>query len=115
MFFFLCRSTSPNITQRNASAREVVLAKQKQKMKPLHFKNPTAGGSQPTKPNTTQPSLQPQAAVSSSSTAPVADDPITATTSTPPRPNATIMQAGLWTRFWLFLGCLSPVYSDGHH
>ncbi|KAG1851855.1 hypothetical protein DFJ58DRAFT_792034, partial [Suillus subalutaceus] len=26
-----------------------------------------------------------------------------------------LRQAGLWTRFWLLIGCLSPEYQDGHH
>ncbi|KAG2031144.1 hypothetical protein BDR03DRAFT_1031913 [Suillus americanus] len=99
--------------RRNASKREVEVAKQKQKMKALHSKNSTAGSSQPPKPNVTQSSLQPQA---SSSTTPAAGGATTATTSTPPsRRHATIKDAGLWTRFWLFLGCLSPEYTDDHH
>ncbi|KAG1835960.1 hypothetical protein DFJ58DRAFT_847252 [Suillus subalutaceus] len=100
--------------RRNASAREVALAKQKQKTKtkPLHSKNSTSGSSQPPKPNVTKPSSQPQ---SSSSITPTAGDAMTATTSTPSRPDATIRQAGLWTRFWLFLGCLSPEYMDGYN
>ncbi|KAG1836446.1 hypothetical protein DFJ58DRAFT_749784 [Suillus subalutaceus] len=43
---------------------------EKQKMKPLHFKNSTTGSSQPPKPNVAKPSSQPQAADSSSSTTP---------------------------------------------
>jgi hypothetical protein len=105
--------------RRNASAREVALAKQKQKQKQkaklLHSKNSTSGGSQPPKPNVIQTSLQPQAADSSSSTTPATGDSTAATTSTPPsRRHAMIKDAGLWTRFWLFLGCLSPEYTDDH-
>jgi hypothetical protein len=47
------------------------------------------------------------------STTPTAGDAVVATM--PSRPDAMIRQAGLWTRFWLFLGCLSPEYMDGHH
>ncbi|KAG1856733.1 hypothetical protein F4604DRAFT_1685380 [Suillus subluteus] len=99
--------------RRNASKREVALAKQKQKTKALHSKNSTAGSSQPPKPNVTKSSSQPQA---SSSTTPAAGDATTATTPTPPsRRHAMIKDAGLWTRIWLFLGCLSPEYTDDHH
>jgi hypothetical protein len=103
--------------RRNASAREVALAKQKQKQKAklLYSKNSTSGGSQPPKPNVIQTSLQPQAADSSLSTTPAAGDATAAPTSTTPsRSHATIKDAGLWTRFWLFLGCLSPEYTDDH-
>ncbi|KAG2032003.1 quinon protein alcohol dehydrogenase-like superfamily [Suillus americanus] len=90
--------------RRNASAREVALAKQKQKTKLLHSKNST-GGSQPPKPNVAKPFLQPQAADSSSSTTPAIGDATTATstTSAPSRPDIMIRQAGLWTRFWLLM------------
>jgi hypothetical protein len=30
-------------------------------------------------------------------------------------PDVMIRQAGCWTRFWLFLGCLSTEYTDGHN
>ncbi|KAG1839340.1 WD40-repeat-containing domain protein [Suillus subalutaceus] len=105
--------------RRNASAREVALAKQKQKqkqkMKLLRSKNSTAGSSQPLKPNVAEPSSQPHVAGSSSSTTPAVDDPTITTTSTTSRPDATIRKAGLWTRIWLFIGCLSPEYTDNHH
>ncbi|KIK41171.1 hypothetical protein CY34DRAFT_224742 [Suillus luteus UH-Slu-Lm8-n1] len=98
---------------RNASARGVAFAKQKQKMQ-LHSMNATAGSSQSTKPNVTQPSSQPQAANSSSSTTPATGDTTAATTSTlPSRPHAMIRHPGVWTRFWLFIGCISPEYTDG--
>ncbi|KAG2746040.1 WD40 repeat-like protein [Suillus brevipes Sb2] len=103
--------------RRNASAREVALAKQKQKMKPLYSKNSTAGSSQPPKPNVAKPSSQPQAAGSSSSVTPAIGDATTTTgaTSMPPRPDITIKQAGLWTRFWLLICCASTEHTDGHH
>jgi WD40 repeat protein len=100
--------------RRNASAREVALAKQKQKQKAklLHLKNSAASSSRPPKPNVIQPSSQPQAA-DSSFTTPATGDYTAATTLTPPsRRHATIKDAGLWTRCWLFLGCLSPEYTD---
>jgi hypothetical protein len=93
--------------RRNACARE----KRKKILLPL--KNTNAGSSRPPKPNVTQPSSQPQAAESSMSTTPTAGDAVVATM--PSRPDAMIRQVGLWTRFWLFLGCLSPEYMDGHH
>ncbi|KAG2031145.1 quinon protein alcohol dehydrogenase-like superfamily [Suillus americanus] len=85
--------------------------RQKQKMKSLPTKNFTAGSSQPLKPNVTNPSSQPQ---SSFPITPADGDVTAATASTPSRPDAMIRQAGLWTRFWLFLGCLSPEYTDDH-
>ncbi|KAG1839336.1 hypothetical protein DFJ58DRAFT_845756 [Suillus subalutaceus] len=106
---------------RNFSAREVALAKQKQKYrtKPLHSENSTAGSSQTPKPNVPKSSSQPHAAGSSSSTTPTVGDPTIATTSTPSRLDATIRQAGLWARFWLFIGCLSPetilLYDTTYH
>ncbi|KIK31737.1 hypothetical protein CY34DRAFT_19620, partial [Suillus luteus UH-Slu-Lm8-n1] len=103
--------------RRNASAREVALAKQKQKMKPLYSKNSTAGSSQPPKPNVAKPSSQPQAADSSSSAIPAIGDATTTTgaASMPSRPDITIKQAGLWTRFWLLICCASTEHTDGHH
>ncbi|KAG2749525.1 hypothetical protein P692DRAFT_20731467, partial [Suillus brevipes Sb2] len=103
--------------RRNASAREVALAKQKQKMKPPYSTNSTAGSSQPPKPNIAMPSSQPQAAGSSSSATPVIGDATTTTgtTSMPSRPDITIKQAGLWTRFWLLICCASTEHTDGHH
>ncbi|KAG2738059.1 hypothetical protein P692DRAFT_20759841, partial [Suillus brevipes Sb2] len=102
--------------RRNASAREVALAKQKQKMKPLYSKN-SAGSSQPPKPNVAKPSSQPQAADSSSSATPAIGDATTTTgaTSMLSRPDITIKQAGLWTRFWLLICCASTEHTDGHH
>ncbi|KAG1839338.1 hypothetical protein DFJ58DRAFT_109209 [Suillus subalutaceus] len=104
--------------RRNACARE----KRKKLLLPL--KNSTASSSQPPKPNTTQqsgtatqtqPSLQPQPAGSNSSTTPAVGDNTAATTSAPSHPDVILRQAGLWTRFWLFIGCLSPEFQDGRH
>ncbi|KAG2742651.1 hypothetical protein P692DRAFT_201218631 [Suillus brevipes Sb2] len=96
--------------RRNACARE-------KRKKPLPFKKPTAGSSHPPKPNVANPSSQPQAADSSSSTAPVIGDATTTTgtTPTPSRPDIMIRQAGLWTRFWLLICCTSTEHTDGHH
>ncbi|KAG1851853.1 hypothetical protein DFJ58DRAFT_746204 [Suillus subalutaceus] len=66
-------------------------------------------------PSQTHPSSQPQPAVSNSSTAPAVGDNTAATTSTPSHPDVMFIQAGFWARFWLFIGCLSPEYQDGHH
>ncbi|KAG2338950.1 WD40 repeat-like protein [Suillus weaverae] len=104
--------------RRNACARE------KRKTKPLRLKTTTTGSSRPPKPGVTQqsgtatqahPPSQPQLADSSSSTTPTVGDTAIAATSTPSRPDATIRQAGLWARFWLFIGCLSPEYTGDHH
>ncbi|KAG1851374.1 Sec63 Brl domain-containing protein [Suillus subluteus] len=104
--------------RRNACARE----KRKRLLSP--WKNPTASSSQPPKPNTTQqsgtatrnqPSLQPQPAVSNSSTTPAVGANTAAASSIPSHPGVILRQAGLWTRFWLFIGCLSPEYQDGRH
>ncbi|KAG1816315.1 uncharacterized protein BJ212DRAFT_184394 [Suillus subaureus] len=51
----------------------------------------------------TQPSSQPQPAVSNLSTAPAVGDSTAATTSAPSRPDVVLIQAGLWARFWLFI------------
>ncbi|KAG1873485.1 hypothetical protein C8R48DRAFT_759976 [Suillus tomentosus] len=104
--------------RRNASAREVAFAKkkQKQKTKPSHSKISTAGSPQPPKPNITKPSSQLRTAGSSLSTTPAAGDATAATIpTTSSRPHATIRDVGLWTRFWLFIGCISPEYTDGNH
>ncbi|KAG2035526.1 WD40-repeat-containing domain protein [Suillus americanus] len=101
--------------RRNASAREVALAKQKQKMRALNSKNSTAASLQHHKPIVVKPSSQPQPAVSNSSIAPAVGDN-TAATTPPPRPDVILRQAGLWTRFWLLICCLSPEYQDdGRH
>ncbi|KAG2047257.1 WD40 repeat-like protein [Suillus hirtellus] len=104
--------------RRNASAREVAFAKQKQKQKtkPSHSMISTAGSPQPPKPNIANPSSQPQTADSPLSTTPAAGDDTAATIpTTTSRPHATIRDVGLWTRFWLFIGCISPEYTDGNH
>jgi hypothetical protein len=44
--------------------------------------------------------------------------PVTTTASaagTPLPPDIAIRQAGWWTRFWLFLGCVSIENEDNHH
>ncbi|KAG2739291.1 hypothetical protein P692DRAFT_20756070, partial [Suillus brevipes Sb2] len=96
--------------RRNACARE-----KRKRLLPL--KNPIAGSSHPPEPNVTDPSLQSQAADSSSSATPAIGDAttITGTTSMPSRPDITIKQAGLWTRFWLLICCASTEHTDGHH
>ncbi|KAG2739660.1 hypothetical protein P692DRAFT_20915376, partial [Suillus brevipes Sb2] len=103
--------------RRNASAGE-------RRKKPLPWQNAAASSSRPPKPNATQqsgtatqtqPSLQPQPAVSNPSTTPAVGDNAAATSSTPSQPDVVLRHAGLWTRFWLFIGCLSPEYRDGHH
>ncbi|KAG2031784.1 WD40-repeat-containing domain protein [Suillus americanus] len=95
--------------RRNACARE-----KRKRLLPL--KNSTASSSRPPKPNATQqsgtatqtPSSEPQPAVS---TTPAMSNNAVATS----RPDVMLRQAGLWTRFWLFIGCLSPEYQDGRH
>ncbi|KAG2739293.1 WD40 repeat-like protein [Suillus brevipes Sb2] len=96
--------------RRNACARE-------KRKRPLPPKNTTAGSSHLSKPNVAQPPLQPQAADSSSTTHAIGDATITTgTTSVTSRPDITIRQAGLWTRFWLLICCTSTEYTgDGHH
>ncbi|KAG2757645.1 WD40 repeat-like protein [Suillus brevipes Sb2] len=104
---------------------EVPYAKGKRNRKrPLPWQKPAASNSRP--PKSTQQSgtgtqtpsqspLQPRPAASNSSTTPVVGDNAAATSSTPSRPDVVLRQAGLWTRFWLFIGCLSPEYQDGRH
>ncbi|KAG2739657.1 WD40 repeat-like protein [Suillus brevipes Sb2] len=96
--------------RRNACARE-----KRKRLLPL--KNPTAGSSQPPKLNVVKPSSQPQAADSSSSTTPAIGvaTTTTGTASMPSRPDITIKQAGIWTRFWLLICCASTEHTDGHH
>ncbi|KAG2754395.1 WD40 repeat-like protein [Suillus brevipes Sb2] len=103
--------------RRNASAGE-------RRKRPLPWQNAAASSSRPPKPNATQqsgtatqtqPSLQPQPATSNSSTTPAVGDNAAATSSTPSRPDVVLIQAGLWARFWLFIGCLSPEHQDGRH
>ncbi|KIK39017.1 hypothetical protein CY34DRAFT_808779 [Suillus luteus UH-Slu-Lm8-n1] len=103
--------------RRNASAGE-------RRKTPLPWQKPATSSSRPPKPSATQqsgtapltqPSLQPQPAVSNSSTTPALGDHAAATSSTPSRPDVMLRQAGLWTRFWLFILCLSPEYQDGRH
>ncbi|KAG2754396.1 WD40 repeat-like protein [Suillus brevipes Sb2] len=103
--------------RRNASAGE-------RRKRPLPWQNAAASGSRPHKPNATQqsgtatqtqPSLQPQPATSNWSTTPAVGDNAAATSSTPSQPDVVLRHARLWTRFWLFIGCLSPEYRDGHH
>ncbi|KAG2039563.1 WD40-repeat-containing domain protein [Suillus americanus] len=90
--------------RRNASARE---------RRRLILKIPTTGGSRP--PNSTvtqQSSVGPQTQSSSQSNAASTAPPV-ATSNT--NPHATIKHAGRWSRFWLFVCCTSPEYTDGHH
>ncbi|KAG2347066.1 hypothetical protein BDR05DRAFT_710309 [Suillus weaverae] len=94
--------------RRDACARE--------QRRPIHLpsKSTTAGSFQPLKPNVAKPFSQPQA-VSSSSTTPDFGDAAATTSTTPSYPYAMIRHPGLWTRFWLFIGCISPEYTDDRH
>ncbi|KAG1747349.1 hypothetical protein EDB19DRAFT_1905508 [Suillus lakei] len=63
-----------------------------------------------------QSSLQPlaQAAVSTSYIAPAVA--VTSKATSPStNPRAMKKNAGRWTRFWLFICCVSTEYTDGHH
>jgi len=100
--------------RRNACARE------RRRPVKLPSKSTTPGSSQRFRPKIgetqIQPCSQPQAADSSLSTTPAVGDPTAAAASTmPSRRHAMIRHAGLWTRLWLFIGCLSPEYTDGDH
>lgn len=96
---------------RNACARE--------RRKPLIPKNATAGSSRP--PNSTVTQQSSGAAQAQSSSQPHATDssptapPAVVNTTSSTNPHATIRHAGRWTRFWLFIGCTSAEYTDGHH
>jgi hypothetical protein len=94
--------------RRNASARE----------KRRILKIPTAAilpppnntvAQQPSGATQTQSSSQPHASVSNST------PPLVAHSTSNTNPHATIKHAGRWTRFWLFICCASPEYTDGHH
>lgn len=102
--------------RRNASARE--------KRKPIPKKY-TASSSRPPNSNDTHHSSntahvqsssrpQAQATVSASPTAPAIAVNSGATTSST-NPHAMIKHAGRWTRFWLFICCASPEYTDDHY
>ncbi|KIK48070.1 hypothetical protein CY34DRAFT_798701 [Suillus luteus UH-Slu-Lm8-n1] len=97
--------------RRNASARE--------KGRPIP-KKAVASSSRPPNSNVTpqsssaaqtQPSSQPQHAISTSSTTPA----VVPTTASSTNPHVTIKNAGHWTRFWLFICCASTEYNDGLH
>ncbi|KAG2348188.1 WD40 repeat-like protein [Suillus weaverae] len=98
--------------RRNASARE------KRRPIPPKSKKPAASTSRPPNSNATQSSSatqaqsssQPHPAVSTSTT-----PPVVANTNSTTNPNVTIIHAGRWTRFWLFICCASTEYTDGHH
>ncbi|KAG1869021.1 hypothetical protein DFJ58DRAFT_766650 [Suillus subalutaceus] len=99
--------------RRNASAREKRMI-----IIPLKSKNTAASTSRAPNSNATQSSGAAQAqsssqlhATASASTA----HPVVANTTSSTNPHATIKHAGRWTRFWLFLCCASPEYTDGHH
>jgi hypothetical protein len=47
--------------------------------------------------------------------APAAPIFTTSITGPPFHPGFVIRQPGLWTRFWLFLGCVSVEIADNHH
>ncbi|KAG2356809.1 hypothetical protein BDR07DRAFT_1422238 [Suillus spraguei] len=103
--------------RRNASAREVAFAKQKQKQKQRQKQKQKQKQKhkQKEKQKHKQKPLNSTTAVSNSPTIPAVGDNTAATSSTHSRPDVMIRQAGLWTRFWLFIGCLSPEYQDGYH
>ncbi|KAG2051597.1 WD40 repeat-like protein [Suillus hirtellus] len=98
--------------RRNACARE-----RRMKIIPLKPGNPATTTSRPPNNGTTQhsdgatqaPQSSQAQATGSTSTAP----PIAHTTSHP-NLDATIKNAGRWTRFWLFFCCASPEYTQGH-
>ncbi|OAX32005.1 hypothetical protein K503DRAFT_777088 [Rhizopogon vinicolor AM-OR11-026] len=62
-----------------------------------------------------QPFSNLHAAVATSSTTPTVAATSAAFPSTTSPPDAIILRAGRWTRFWLFVGCVSAQYTDGHH
>jgi len=59
-----------------------------------------------------QPTSEVHTAASTLSTTPTVAATSVATTTTS-RPDAVTPQAGRWTRFWLFIGCVPPQYTDG--
>ncbi|KAG1869022.1 hypothetical protein DFJ58DRAFT_766662, partial [Suillus subalutaceus] len=99
----------------NASARE-----KRGPTIPLKSKKPAASISESRPPNSNviqssgaaepQSSSQPHI-VASTSTA----HPVVANTTSSTNLHATMKHAGRWTRFWLFVCCASPEYTDGHH
>ncbi|KAG2753392.1 WD40 repeat-like protein [Suillus brevipes Sb2] len=94
--------------RRNASARET--------RRPT-MRWPTASSSRP--PNTTITQQSSDAAQAQSSSQPHATvstvPPAATNTTSSARPHATIKYTTRWTRFWLYICCASPEYTDGHH
>ncbi|KAG1869018.1 hypothetical protein DFJ58DRAFT_766644, partial [Suillus subalutaceus] len=99
--------------RRNASAREKRMI-----IIPLKSKNTAASTSCPSNSNATQSSGAAQAQSSSqlhATASTSAAHPVVANTTSSTNPHATIKHVGRWTRFWLFICCASPEYTDGHH
>jgi hypothetical protein len=102
--------------QRNISEAEKRLEKEKAKRKKA-----SGGSSRPPQSSVSQQSggaAQAQApsqhpAVSTSSAVPAVT--ATSASTTTSRPDIMIAQAGRWTRFRLFICCVSAKYSDGHN
>jgi hypothetical protein len=87
-------------------------------------KNAPGSSSRPSKSNANQQSAgvrqtgssELHVAVPTMSTTPAAATTPAATPSMTSLPDPIILQAGCWTRFWLFLCCVSSTqYTNGHH
>ena len=96
---------------------EIRFKKEKEKAKKA--KKASTGNSWPPQSSVAQqsgegahvhPSSEPHADVSASSTTPVIAG--TSAVISTSLPDAVIPWAGRWTRFWLFLGCVSAKYTD---
>jgi hypothetical protein len=116
---FLRLSETKNILQRNVSAAEVRLEKEK-----ASAKKASAGSSRLHQSIVTQQSggvtcVQQTSGlhttgVSTSSTTPAIVATSVATTLTTSHPDMIIMQDGRWTRFRLFICCMPAQFPDGH-
>jgi hypothetical protein len=122
---------STYVIQRNYTARELRMKKEKEKVRDAknkmvakNTKNAPESSSRPPKSNLTQQSAGvPQSrsselhvAVSTMSTTPAVAAAPAAIPSMTSLPDAIIPRAGCWTRFWLFLLCASSTqYTYGHH
>jgi len=97
--------------------------KEKEKETAAAAKNASAGSSRPFQGTVqhsggaaqAQPSSNLHVTVSTSSTTPAIASTPAATTSMTSPPDVIILRAGRWTRFKLFICCVSAQAIDGHH
>jgi hypothetical protein len=111
---------SDDIIQRNVSAAEVRFEKEKanakkasaRSLRPHHMLGIQQSGVVPQ----VQPTSELYATgISTSFTTPAIAATSVATTGATSHPDVLVIQAGRWTRFLLFIGCICTQNPDGHH